>query len=157
MEKHKWKNNICVNCGLKRKKKRFKALVNEDDFKSGYKIKSGFQYIDTGNSISFGRPECIIKVNNQNKKTTDIMNLSPVYYAVIFDKALPQTIENAQNKVVTKEQWKNLIDGNTCKQLQLPNEHGDYITYNVVSIQTFSIHNSTYNPYYVIVVVEKVK
>lgn len=61
MNNHKWKNNICVNCGISRVKKKWSllmAIVNHPPW-DVYKYGSDWWY---GDKDGFKRPDCKKKI-----------------------------------------------------------------------------------------------
>lgn len=58
--RHKWKDNVCVKCGVKRKRKFWKilmAIVNHHPWE-GYSTGTDWAYLQNNGKWNFNRPNC---------------------------------------------------------------------------------------------------
>jgi hypothetical protein len=60
---HKWKDNVCVNCGIVRERKSWKLLMAQIGSKDYYKYGSGYYYGLPQDKVlvyglGFKRPDC---------------------------------------------------------------------------------------------------
>lgn len=68
MANHKWKDNTCVNCGLRRKLKYWKLLmaVTQSPPYDHYQTGTNYFYTKPSSDIgSFQRPDCLMSNNTQ--------------------------------------------------------------------------------------------
>lgn len=65
---HSWENNVCVRCGLRRKRKAWKqlmAIVNHPPWE-GYMRGVDWAYSINGNDFIFKRPDCKTMISEPN-------------------------------------------------------------------------------------------
>lgn len=66
-KRHKWKNEVCQRCGVKREKHTFKYLMAANGIPpyDHYQYEQGYIYINEKGKTK-QRPECIIKQQNKH-------------------------------------------------------------------------------------------
>lgn len=79
------------------------------------------------------------------------MLVDPMYYVVFFDVDDLKNI--SRNKRVHKNEFKNIIDGYSEKEITLENN----TKYKIVEVRTFNIRNTVDNTFFAVCDIQKLK